>query len=94
MQKKPNFVIVMTDQQRADLRRGAGYALDTMPFLDAWAAGGVDIARAYTSNPTCMPARVSLFTGRYSESHRVRTNHNMDDALYTKDLMDVLRENG
>ncbi len=94
MPKKPNFLIVMTDQQRADLRRGAGYSLDTMPFLDSWAENGVDIARAYTANPTCMPARVSMFTGRYAACHRVRTNHNMADALYTKDLLDIFKENG
>lgn len=92
--KKPNIVIVMTDQQRADLRKGCGYALDTMPFLDQWAQGGVDFARGYTPNPTCMPARVSMFTGRYSQSHRVRTNHNAKDALYIGDLLDVLKENG
>ena len=92
--KKPNIIIVMTDQQRADLRKGCGYELDTMPFLEEWARGGVDFARAYTPNPTCMPARVSMFTGRYSQCHRVRTNHNAQDVLYTTDLMDVLKENG
>ena len=89
---KPNIVIVMTDQQRADLRRGCGYPLDTMPFLDAWAQGGVDFRRAYTPNPTCMPARVSMFTGRYSQCHRARTNHIAIDALYSKDLLDVLKQ--
>lgn len=87
---KPNFIIVMTDQQRADLRKGAGYSLDTMPFLDSWSAGGADFARAYTANPTCMPARVSMFTGRFAESHKARTNHNAVDALYTEDMLDIL----
>lgn len=91
---KPNIVVVMTDQQRADLRKSCGYELDTMPFLDSWAAGGVDFTCAYTPNPTCMPARVSMFTGRYPSCHHVRTNHNAMDALYTKDLLDVLKENG
>jgi arylsulfatase A-like enzyme len=91
---KPNIVILMTDQQRADLRKSQGYSLDTMPFLDSWAEGGADFARAYTPNPTCMPARVSMFTGRYPESHRVRTNHNAEDALYTEDLPDLLKKAG
>ncbi|MEY8354584.1 sulfatase-like hydrolase/transferase [Lachnospiraceae bacterium 54-53] len=94
MENRPNIIIVMTDQQRADLRKSCGYELDTMPFLDKWAAGGVDFERAYTPNPTCMPARVSMFTGRYSECHRVRTNHNLADALYTEDLLDVLKASG
>lgn len=91
---KPNIIIFMTDQQRADLRQKRGFSLDTMPFLDSWSEKGTDFQCAYTSNPTCMPARVSMFTGRYPESHRVRTNHNMRDALYTKDMLDVFKENG
>jgi arylsulfatase A-like enzyme len=91
---KPNIIIVMTDQQRHDLRKGSGYPLDTMPFLDSWASGGVDFANAYTSNPTCMPARVSMLTGRYPSSHCVRTNHNVVDAIFTEDLFDVLTQRG
>lgn len=94
VKRKPNIIIVMADQQRADLRRACGYSLDTMPFLDEWARGGTDFVRGYTPNPTCMPARVSMFTGRYSQCHRVRTNHNAADALYTKDLLDVLKGQG
>lgn len=94
MRKRPNIIIVMSDQQRADLRKACGYELDTMPFLDNWGCGGVDFADAYTANPTCMPARVSMFTGRYSQCHHVRTNHNMADAVYTEDLLDVLKKNG
>ncbi len=91
---KPNFLFVMADQLRADLRKSRDFPLDVMPFLDAWAQGGVDFDRAYTANPTCMPARVSMMTGRYPQCHRVRTNHNAADVLYTQDLIDILRENG
>lgn len=90
----PNIVIVMTDQHRADLRAGCGYTLDTMPFLDQWAARGVDFRRAYTPNPCCVPARVSMLTGRYASCHKARTNHNVADALYSEDLLDVLRRAG
>lgn len=91
---RPNIVVVMTDQQRADLRAGCGYPLDTMPFLDRWARDGVDFRRAYTPNPCCVPARLSMFTGRYPSCHNVRTNHNVRDALYSEDLLDVLKRGG
>ena len=91
---KPNIIIVMTDQQRASLRKSKGYPLDTMPFLDEWAGRGVEFQHAYTPNPTCMPARVSMFTGRYPSAHHVRTNHNAKDAVYTLDLLDVLKQAG
>ena len=79
-------------QQRADLRRSCGYELDTMPFLDSLGQEGIDFTRAYTPNPTCLPARVSMFTGRYSEAHRARTNHNAKDAYFTEDLLDILKK--
>lgn len=94
LSNRPNVIIVMTDQQRADLRKSCGYPLDTMPFLDQWAQGGADFSSAYASNPTCMPSRVSMFTGRYCQSHRARTNHNAQDVCYTKDLLDIFKENG
>ncbi len=94
MKKKPNIIIVMADQQRHDLRKAAGYCLDTMPRLDAFGREGTDFSLAYTPNPTCGPARCSMFTGRYPSAHKVRTNHNMADALYEKDILDILKENG
>jgi len=92
MDSKPNIVIIMTDQQRADLSAREGYPLDTTPFLDSLAQTGSDFNRAYTSSPICAPARVSLFTGRYPSATRVRTNHNIADVTYSKDLVDVLKE--
>jgi len=90
----PNIVLIMTDQQRADTSAREGFALDTTPFLDSLARGGTWFHRAYTTNPTCAPARVSLLTGRYPNATRVRTNHNIPDATYTQDLVDVLRARG
>jgi len=90
----PNIVLIMTDQQRADLSAREGYPLDTTPFLDSLARTGTDFARAYTSSPVCAPARVSLFTGRYPSATRVRTNHNLADVTYSQDLIDILREQG
>jgi arylsulfatase A-like enzyme len=91
---KPNILIMMTDQQRADLRKSRGFPLDTMPFLDSWGKSGVDFSCAYTPNPTCLPARASMFTGRYAESHKVRTNHNHEDANYSVDMLELLKKEG
>lgn len=94
MASQPNIVIIMTDQQRADLSRREGFALDTTPFIDTLAAQGVWFDRAYTSMPLCAPARVSMLTGRYPSATRVRTNHNIEDACYAEDLFDVFRKLG
>ena len=91
---KPNIIIIMTDQQRADICKREGFPLDTTPFLDSMAYKGTWFNRAYTSMPACAPARVSMFTGRYPSATRVRTNHNIPDATYKTDLIDVLRSEG
>ena len=91
---QPSIVVIMTDQQRADLCAREGYPLDTTPFLDRLAGEGTWFDKAYTSNPTCAPARVSLFTGRYPSATRVRCNHNLADATYSQDLIDVLKARG
>lgn len=92
--RQPNIVLIMTDQQRADFTRAAGFPLDTMPFLDSLGASGVRFERAYTPMPICAPARVSLFTGRFPKAHRVRQNSAIPHAVYPADLLDLLRERG
>lgn len=84
----------MTDQQRADLSKREGYALDTTPFMDSLARKGVWFDHAYTSMPVCGPARVSLLTGRYPSASRVRTNWNIPDACFNQDLFGVFRSEG
>jgi arylsulfatase A-like enzyme len=91
---QPNVVLIMTDQQRADFTRAAGFPLDTMPFLDALGGAGVRFERAYTPMPICAPARCSLFTGRFPKAHRVRQNSAIRDVFYPADLVDLVRERG
>jgi arylsulfatase A-like enzyme len=92
--KRPNVVVVMCDQLRADYTRAAGFPLDTMPFLDSLGTSGVRFERAYTPMPICAPARISLFTGRFPKAHRVRQNSAIRHAVYDRDLVDLLHEAG
>lgn len=91
---KPNIVLIMTDQQRADLARREGYPLDTMPFVDGLAAEGTWFSRAYTPAPVCMVARAAMLTGRYPSANRVRTNYNAEDLYAATDMMRHFREAG
>ena len=94
MSQRPNIVIIMSDQQRADLCAREGFALDTTPFLDALASEGTWFNRAYTSMPACLPARISMLTGRYPGATRARTNHNGEDATFGRDLYQIMRAQG
>lgn len=91
---RPNVLLIMTDQQRADFTAGAGFELDTMPFVDTLAARGRRVRNAYTTAPACVPARTSLLTGRYPSAHRVRQNSAVSHVYRGDDLLDVLRGAG
>jgi arylsulfatase len=71
---RPNFLIICTDQMRADHIGCAGNPVIRTPNLDALAAGGTHVPRAYVNCPLCMPSRATLFTGLTPRGHRVRTN--------------------
>lgn len=90
---KPNIVVIMTDQQRADLCGREGFPMDITPFVDELAHQNAWFDKAYTVMPASTPARCSMFTGRFPTATHVRTNHNVRDINYAKDLVTVLKEN-
>src|SRR5437764_6492504 len=63
--RKPNILIIMSDQHHAAVTKGSGFPLDVMPTLDGLAERGVRMERAYTPAPLCVPARISMLTGRW-----------------------------
>ncbi|MCS7367934.1 MAG: sulfatase-like hydrolase/transferase [archaeon YNP-WB-062] len=71
---RPNILCFITDQQRADHLGCMGNSIVRTPNIDHIAKIGVLFQRAYVSNPLCMPARATLFTGRTPRGHLVRTN--------------------
>ena len=93
-QKHPNIVIIMTDQQRADLTRREGYPVDLTPFADRMAAEGAWFNKAYTPCPASGPARVAMLTGRFPRVTHADSNHNIVDAVYDKDLFTVAHDAG
>ena len=84
----------MTDQQRADLCGREGFPMAVTPFADSLALSNVWFDKAYTVAPASMPARCSMFTGRYPTATHVRTNHNTPDMYYKKDMLEVFKEQG
>jgi arylsulfatase len=71
--RRPNILFLMTDQHRWDALSCVSDWVDT-PHLDRIAAAGVRFPQAYTNAPVCVPARVSLATGRYPHQTGVWTN--------------------
>jgi arylsulfatase A-like enzyme len=63
--KKPNILVIMSDQLRSDALGCSGNAAVRTPNIDRLAAGGARFTNAYTPNPLCVPARASFTTGCY-----------------------------
>jgi arylsulfatase A-like enzyme len=63
-QRKPNVVLIITDDQGyGDLSIHGNDKIDT-PNLDSIAKNGVQFTQFHV-NPVCSPTRSSLMTGRY-----------------------------
>ena len=80
--ERPNLLLIMTDQQRADAIHASGNPDILTPSLDRLAAGGANFTRHYTAAFPCSPSRATLLSGRYSHSHGVWTN----DVLFDPDI--------
>src|SRR6476659_1087039 len=71
---RPNVVLIMADQHRADAMGCAGDAFVRTPNLDRLASEGVRFSRVSCQGPLCMPARASFLTERYVRDHGVYSN--------------------
>ena len=61
--KKPDILLIMPDQMRGDCLSMRGHPVVQTPNLDRLAQGGVLFERAYSTTPTCIPARYALMSG-------------------------------
>lgn len=89
----PNFLFIITDQQRFDWLGCNGHPVVKTPHIDALAANGTNFTRCHVASPVCMPNRASLMTGRYPSVHGLRYNGNAltPDAVT---FADVLQQGG
>ena len=59
--KKPNILILMPDQMRADCINAAGNTSIMTPNIDRLCKEGMRFENCYSSNPVCMAEGVSPF---------------------------------
>ena len=93
MAKRPNFLFLITDQQRADWLGCYGHPVIKTPNIDAIAEKGSRFDNFHVASPVCMPNRASLLTGRYPSLHGLRYN-GCRLPLSANTFVDQLAENG
>lgn len=89
---KPNFVLVLTDDQRwdsigrcmpsvdaTDLHAGANACMPNVQ--QDLIANGVTFQRGYVTTSLCCPSRSSILTGLYAQHHGVMDNHGFPEFV-------------
>lgn len=76
--KHPNILFILSDQHAFNVLGCYGDGIVRTPNLDKLAASGVLFENAYTPSPICVPARMSLLTGKFPSTQRCWAN---TDAL-------------
>ena len=90
---RPNFLLFITDQHRADFLGCYGHPVLRTPHIDSIAARGTAFDRFYVASPVCQPNRASLMTGRMPSVHDVRSN-GIPLSANAVTFVDLLRDAG
>jgi arylsulfatase len=90
---RPNILLLMADQWRADCLGAAGNRVIHTPNLDQLAASGVRFTNAYSATPTCTPARAGLLTGLAPWNHGMLRYAEVG-ARYPVEMPRALRDAG
>jgi N-acetylglucosamine-6-sulfatase len=81
---RPNVVLVLTDDQRAD-------TIDFMPTVLSEIAGrGVLFRQGLTTTSICAPSRASILTGLYAHNHGIVHNGSLIDGGHAYDHENVV----
>lgn len=85
---RPNIILIMTDQQRADTIGALGAPWMKTPNLDRLVTEGAAYSECFVTSPVCVGARASLFTGKYPHGCQVFSNFQPWQPTWVSSLAD------
>ncbi|SFT14555.1 sulfatase family protein [Sphingobacterium wenxiniae] len=92
-QKKPNIVIIISDDHAYQTIGAYGSNTGRTPNIDRIAGEGATFHRAFVNNSICGPSRATLLTGKYSHKNGFKdnetSNFDFSQNLFVKDLQQV-----
>ena len=75
-EKRPNILVILTDDQRFDAMGFMDHPFLKTPHIDRIANEGAHLKNAFVTTSLCSPSRASILTGLYAHNHRVVDNYN------------------
>lgn len=72
--KRPNVLLILTDDQRWDCLGVAGHEHLKTPHIDRLAKEGAYFKNAFCTTSLCSPSRASILSGLYAHKHGVSNN--------------------
>ncbi|MFA5292992.1 MAG: sulfatase-like hydrolase/transferase [Phycisphaerae bacterium] len=95
-EKRPNFIFILTDDQRWDAMGFMGkYPWLKTPNIDRIRQEGMHFKNAFVTHSICSPSRASFLTGTYSHIHGVIQNESRDyDFNKTPSFAQILEKHG
>lgn len=89
-QKKPNIVIIISDDHAYQTIGAYGSKISKTPNIDRIAYEGAIFNKGYVTNSICGPSRAVLLTGKYSHKNGFKDNESSDfdhsQATFIKEL--------
>jgi choline-sulfatase len=70
--RKPNILLIVTDQEREVMHWPAGWAEANLPARSRLLAHGLQFTRAQCNTAACSPSRATFLTGLYPAQHGVK----------------------
>ncbi len=91
----PNVLLICVDHWPGTLLQAVGHPRILTPTLNRLALSGTLFTQAYSTTPTCIPARRALMTGTSAKTHgdRIFKEHN-EMPSHLRTLPQVFRDNG
>lgn len=68
---RPNFIFLLTDDQRWDMLGCMGNDIIQTPHIDAMANDGLIFENAFVTTAICCTSRASVFLGQYARRHGI-----------------------
>ena len=72
LKKRPNIVLIITDQQREAQHWPTGWIEEHMPTMARLQSNGVTFTNNFTAATACSPSRATFLTGVYPSLHGLK----------------------